>query len=846
MTVKDSRSLTQALVLPFLLVLAALIWFVLRDGPQSQLDQPTQAQESSSSNQADSLEGIAALDQQPPAPVDFRREELRDAEGQPLTAEVLARRVLVRAELTRIYGEQGHAPKNCKGWVVTAQSWDERSGTTERFTAVANRHGVAEFQFPDSVHIDWVRCDPPLESGYGLAYLEDHEDIYAGDNYLALLHVMPRRSAFGRVVDWDNRPVSGAEVHVFGDFGDNGLSEWAPGLATTTTDGNGRFEFQQLAAGDWYFGVVPQRWMMYEPRLNNQDEGAGYIFIDSDVPGPADAGILRVMPMTTVELTVIDRRGQPVQGVSGYAEIMAYDSPRIFNPNEDWDDEDFEEDNPNRKFEWPHDEFQFTTDPNGIAILRVTHGLWNIVFDEFSGDFPGFYELPSLEFRGDVGKLSYQLPVAVGNLSGRILFADQRPVVGALLALVYEEEGDSYELEGECGVDGGFDFPSLDLNTAYTLRVYPDIYGNSAMFFPQTWSINPEADSGQDFIVEGAVQSKVRIHRTDGNSGFDRIQARLYLSRWEAGNGTIEPADDTWWQEAEDWSDAVSDNKSLKLPPLPEGFATVELRLARPTGSWNKYGHAKTRMETIKSWRIAVNGGTTQLEADLQGYEAPARNTTHHTGVVVNAESGDPITNGQIVFYCSQGPIATRVSSAKEFSFYSVADFGTIHVSSPGHATLVLPDYPYKPGEHKHRFELQPNSPAFELLVLDRLGAVVSPQSLMLLGERNENLLAPPTPPIAPDPLPGMDMLSDQYGSPSFPTTPMPTNIFPSHHAGARMIAGLRPGRVKALAVFAAGVNAEGWFTAPTASNSMVEVRLNKSQAEIDQEIVARNESKQK
>jgi hypothetical protein len=823
-----------------------LAWLVLRDDPESSLDSLSKLQESANHSEANDLELVADLEKPTTDPIGIQREELRDADGLPLTAEVLARRVLVRAELTTLEDEQGHAPKNCKGWVVTAQSWDEETGSIERFTAVANRHGVAEFQFPDFVHIDWVRCDPPLDSGYGLAYLEDHEDIYAGDNYLALLHVMPRRRAFGQVVDWDNRPVSGAEVHVFGDFGDNGISEWTPGLAATTTDGNGRFEFDQLARGDWSFGVTPDVWMMYEPTLSSQDEGSGYVYIDDDVSGPTDAGIIRVMPMTTVELIVVDRRGEPAAGVSGYVEARDYDNPRILDPGEEWIEEDFEEDNPNRKFEWPYDGLGFTTDKNGIAMLPVARGLWNIEFDEFTGDFPGIYELPSLEFRGDGGQLFYKLPVAVGNLSGRFVFADQRPAVGAFASLAYEEDGGTYELGEECGADGRFDFPSLDLNTSYTLRVYPDLDGGSAMFFPQTWMVDPEADSGRDFVVKGAIQSKVRLQRTDGNRSFDKITARLFLTHWEAGNSTIETADDTWWQEAKDWSEKVADKNSLKLPPMPDGFATLELRLAQPTGSWNKYGYANVRLETIQTWRIAIDGGTTHLDADLQGYEATPRNSTQHTGVVVDAESGEAINNALIVFYCAQGPIQTRVNSGKGFNFYSVADIGTIHVNAGGYVTLVVPDYAYQPGKHEHRFELQANSPSFELLVLDRLGTVVAPESLKLLGERGENLLAPPPPPIPPDPLPGMEIFGGQYGSPSLPSTPMSTNVFPSHHKSARVVPGLRPGRVKALATFATGVTAEGWFTAPTASHSMVEVRLNKSQAEINKEIIIQTELNQK
>ncbi|MCP4092803.1 MAG: carboxypeptidase regulatory-like domain-containing protein [Planctomycetes bacterium] len=822
-----------------------MMWFLLREDPQGEIGPLAHGQQNQIKNAADALEDIGELGRTTTNPIEVQREELHDLDGQPISAEALARRVMVRAELTTVYSEQGHAPKNCKGWTVTAQSWIEETAQVERYTAVANRHGVAEFQFPDYVHIDWVRCVPPAGSGYGIAYLEDHEDIYAGDHYLALLHVLPKRSAVGRVMDWSNQPLAGVEVHAFGEFGDNGLEEWTPGLATTTTDSNGRFEFQQLTVGDWNFSVLPERWMMYEPELGNQGEGFGNVFIDEDVAGVADAGTLRVMPMTTVELQVVDRRGEPAPGVSGYVKIQHFDSPRLRNPDEDWIDEEEEEGapfNPNAKLEWPYGGISFITDQNGQATLRIAHGQWVIEFDAFIGDFPGIYELPKLEFHADVGKLFYSLPVAVGSLKARVVLENQRPAVGAYVALAYEEEGDIYEMEQECAADGSFEFTALDLSTAYTMQVYPDLDGNSVMFYPQTWAIDPEADRGRDFVVKSAKQTKLRLNRIDGNRSFEKINARIDLTNWEAGDTSFDLADGTWWQEAELWSHEATSKRNLQLPPMPEGFATLEMKVAQPTGSWNKYGYSRVRMESIQTWRIKVEGSTVPLDVDLHGYEAPPRNSTHHHGVVVNAESGEAITDGMIVFYCEQGAIQTRVNSAKEFSFYSVADIGSIHIHAPGHVTLVVPSYAYKPDKHEHRFELQASAPAFELLVLDRLGEVVSPESLHLLGERNENLMEPPTPPIAPDPLPGMEVFGDQYGSPIPPSTPRIASVFPSQHASARVVAGVRPGRIKALATFAEDVTAEGWFTAPIDSHSLVEVRLNKSQAEINQEIIDRQQ----
>ncbi|MEQ1892617.1 MAG: carboxypeptidase regulatory-like domain-containing protein, partial [Planctomycetota bacterium] len=113
----------------------------------------------------------------------------------------------------------------------------------------------------------------PAESAYLLAQIPGHAiavlepvELFEGMPPLEL-RLAPELALAGRILDARHRPVAGAKLLLVGErevsiegtrYNERTTWEWAAGLSRATTDGEGRFRFGALNAGEYALTVVPR------------------------------------------------------------------------------------------------------------------------------------------------------------------------------------------------------------------------------------------------------------------------------------------------------------------------------------------------------------------------------------------------------------------------------------------------------------------------------------------------------------------------------------------------------------------------------------------------------------
>ena len=406
------------------------------------------------------------------------------------------RDIIVRAELTRVDGERSHPPKGCEGWTVVAQTWISETGEIARFEAVSDKKGIAEFHFPDFIHVDWVMCLPPEGSGYAVGFYEGHDDLGPDDDYLALLHMQPAKGAFGRVRDQQGRAVAGAVVHAFDDGWTYGLGDWTPGFLTTTTDANGRFEFPQLSPATWVFAVEPEQWLMIEPVLGHQHESFGLAEIRQDTEEALDVGILVVVPMVAVELTLLGSNGAPAVGADLFLDPLTLDDwapGKVADANltpEEQSEAIFSSQSTDALDDLPYS-FHFASDREGKVKLRLLRGRYNMMVDALPGMEHGD-ENPDMDFHTDQGSLVYRFQAPLGELHGIVRGTDGSPMYDATVDLSWRSGEEDWDGDDRsCDANGAFVFQSVRIGGDFTLSVW----SGHDQWLPFTRSL-----SNQDFV----------------------------------------------------------------------------------------------------------------------------------------------------------------------------------------------------------------------------------------------------------------------------------------------------------------------------------------------------------
>lgn len=525
------------------------------------------------------------------------------------------RDILVRAELTTVADEQGHPPKACEGWTVVAQTWLSETGEVARFEAVSDAKGIAEFHFPDFIHVDWLTCLPPEGSGYAMGFYEGHDDLGPDDDYLALLHMTPAKGAFGHVVDHQGLAVGGATVHVYDENWTYGLGDWTPGFLTAVTDGSGRFAFDQLPKNDWVFSVEPDRWLMMDPILEHQQEGNGIASIEKDSEEAIDVGVLKVVPMVSLDLQMMGSNGSPAVGASLYLEPLALD---------DWFVRDIVEANLSEEeraeaifssdssdvlaaFEDLPYSFYFTSDTSGKVTLRLLRGRYRMRVESLPGMLAE-EESPPMEFHTDQGNLTYRFPAPLGELRGRVVGSDGSPRPEASVQLSWSVNEDDWDnLDRDCDATGGFVFQSVRLGGEFRVDVWP---GHDAWLpegsplsgseFDGDLEITLEPAGGilidfkMDFLPHRIAYVKILDFTPDGDRGFD--------------------PDALWWQRCRDRHFRLKRNNRVNLSYLKPG--TYQIALFHSAADFLGQDDKEAGITEIGRWALTTCGEVQRLQVD--------------------------------------------------------------------------------------------------------------------------------------------------------------------------------------------------------------------------------------
>ncbi|MGB0952738.1 MAG: carboxypeptidase-like regulatory domain-containing protein [Planctomycetota bacterium] len=606
------RSRSRLTLLPLLLLVLAAAWVLFpTDDTSDGLDQEgVQAEEV--------IAAAPAVEAAPPTAPEVGNRIERTEFVDPVIAltENVAlgyppeRDILVRAELTLVEGEQKHPPKDCEGWTVVAQTWISETGEIARFEAVSDKKGIAEFHFPDFIHVDWVMCLPPEDSGYAVAFYEGHDDLGPDDDYLALLHMQPAKGAFGLVRDQQGRPVSGAVVHAFDDGWTYGLGDWTPGFLTTETDSQGRFEFPQLSPATWVFAVEPEQWLMINPVLGHQHEYFGLAEIRSDTTERKNVGILTVVPMVSVELTMLGSNGAPAVGAGIYLDPLTLD---------DWAMEHVADANltPEQEIEamfssqsaealndLPYS-FYFTSDREGKVKLRLLRGRYNMMVDALPGMMEG-EENPHLDFHTDQGQVVYRYQAPLSELHGVVRGNDGSPMYGANVGLNWRSGEEDWDGDDRsCDATGAFLFQSVRIGGEFNVYVWP----GSDQWLPLARPLS-SSDFGGDLVLELQPAEKLLLD-FDLPVLPDRIAAVRILEFYPREGERFDP-------EAQWWKNRVGNQTNLRrsnranISALQGG--TYKIALYHTAADYRHEEGREAVMHEIGRWDVKTKGAWQTVE----------------------------------------------------------------------------------------------------------------------------------------------------------------------------------------------------------------------------------------
>lgn len=520
------------------------------------------------------------------------------------------RDILVRAELTLVKDEQNHPPKGCKGWTVVAQTWISETGEIARFEAVSDKHGIAEFHFPDFIHVDWVMCLPPEGSGYAVTFYEGHDDLGPDDDYLALLHVQPSKGAFGQVRDQQGRPVGGAVVHAFDDGWTYGLGDWTPGFITATTDSHGRFEFPQLSPATWVFAVEPDQWLMINPVLGHQHESFGLVEIRHNTEEQVDVGVLTVVPMVSVELTMLGSNGAPAVGASLYLDPVTLDDWQTTNiANAELTPEQeieamFSSNSREALDDIPYS-FYFTSDREGKVKLRLLRGRYNMMVDALPGMRDG-EENPAMEFHTDQGNLVYRYQAPLSELHGVVRGRDGSPMYGATVGLTWRSGEEDWDGDDRsCDATGAFVFQSVRLGGEFSINVW----SGTDQWLPLRRTLGTSDFGGQlELVLDPAEKLLLDF---DLPKMQDRVAAVRLLEFYPRDGEHFDP-EAQWWQNRAGNQTHMRRKNRVNISYLQGG--TYRIALYHTPADYRPVDGVQPQLMEIGRWDVETKGAWQTLE----------------------------------------------------------------------------------------------------------------------------------------------------------------------------------------------------------------------------------------
>ncbi len=639
-----------------------------------------------------------------PAPAASR--EVDAPESRPESRRVLETSpapVSVRVQLALA----SEAPGSFDGWLVEAQSWLEHTDETFLHEARASAKGVAEFSFPGFVHIDWLRCVPPPESGLALAFAEHHADLDPGDSLEETLELDLGGVLGARVVDTDGRPVAEARVHAYSEGVGYDLTSWQPGLVAATTGADGRVEFPPLPPGDWCLGVEPERWLQIEPDLNS---GAC-----SEVQARvrAEDRDIEVVPLHRFRLSVRDALGRPVEAAEvqlAPLELRAL-ATRTPEPLEFFLGHARPPEEGAAPRVWPYDTLVWTTDAQGEAELFGIEGRWELgVVPQLGRGQGQTGELIRSVLELPCPDQTVRLPAAVQGFHARVQDAAGRPIEGVEAALVRTANGVSVSTTS--ARDGSFELRGLQPGVECRLEL------SHRDYLPGAWSVWTTA-AAQPPVFELRRAGAVSVRMTDTTE--KPLQGRGVAVLALLPDEPAQPAESAWLARhphGARFSDGAGRIQFTQLPP-----GRVELGLQLPFAT-NTSGPAIQRvtMELFQRWVLPVQEGEQTLRVDLGRYVPPAPRQVPHTGVVLDADSGAPLDGVWVFARSATGQSRVRTDGEGRFNIAGVSSPLSLTLLGLGYLPLEVPEQECAPGVHEHRLALRPGGHAVTVEFLDRDG----------------------------------------------------------------------------------------------------------------------------
>ncbi|HEX9794191.1 MAG TPA: carboxypeptidase-like regulatory domain-containing protein [Planctomycetota bacterium] len=582
-----------------------------------------------------------------------------------------------------------------KGQEVTVQCWLEATEATRRYTQELDEQGETKFRFQGDVHVDWALLVPPVESGLGVAILEEHADVPAGGLYEMRLATSPAAALFGTVRDLDGRPVAGATVHAYrNEWMSSDLEPpWTPGVLQTRSDAQGNFRFDNLMEDTWGVAVEPKGWLQIAPDIESSEVGEAVLELVAGAPaGPAD---LRVLPAPNFRVTARDAAGAPLARVWVRLEPVAFEHPMVRGRHS--------ADEVPGAVDWPYDALDAPTDESGVAEMFAIAGTWNLQV-RLGGLYDDVVPALSLPIVVPCGNLEVQLPFVPQRFAGRIrLEGRDAPVPYAGVALRWETTDRPYSQDVQTDQDGRFVFENVPPDGAFELFVH----GSDVIPRSRTVALRPD-DEERDFLVRPAARLHVQLVDKDGNP-VRRGSLRLLEGKPDGGF-VAAPGEASWFEFAKQTSgrpvNRRGDWTARGLAPgdYTIGFTSVRylVNATQAIVSGSPTVHERWTLHTGPSVHVLV---LDPVPSD----ETAVENDVEHLATAVDLSTGEALAGVEVIYDVPGVQFATASDATGGFRIPGAPPQGfRLTLRAPGFlqldsGLLICPSTP-----HEHIFQLVP------------------------------------------------------------------------------------------------------------------------------------------
>jgi len=656
------------ILIPLLVVMGASLFWFLGSGETGDSHAP--GLEGGAATTTTVLQEAAELPGRvEPVDVAVREEVTRAAPPEPLDpgdeVEALGFRadgsVLIEVVLDLPGGDRLARPHPLQGTEVHLQTWDGEADVTQHLAQPVGEDGIARFQFPGAVHVDWFRAEFAPAFRHLSAFSDPHVDISEGSLFRIALECLVGGSVRGRVADLDGVGLAGVEVRAYGDndfvtdAGDR-LGAWYPAHYAVTTDSGGNFEFSSLPPGSFFFAVAPGDWLQVEPSLLEYTHGC---LREVEPNGLAEAGTLKVVPRETVRVRVTDQEGRPSESSRVVVEVVSFSSPRLIS-REEWEsrfgsgEHEAEIERLRHKgsffVAWPYELVELETDAQGQCSFSGVPGTWRVMVEPWYESDEGLHVR---EFVLPRRELLVRLPHEFEVVHGEVVDSTTAAGIENAQVRLYLPTG-SYRVRSDAR--GGFIFPGAPVTQAYTLRLSHEDYFPESVELPadrtqSRQSMHPASeimvelvDGADDRLRSGVVQLLRRVGPLPGQSDDPAADA------WAAGHSIP--------FRATQLSRAGKANFRHLFP----GRYELALILPIRTGRRDFWGQEISEIGVWQTWTLETSEERTRVVADMGLHETGSiQSYFEFRGLVRDGKTLQPLAGAQFL-------ITSRETSRSLFS----------------------------------------------------------------------------------------------------------------------------------------------------------------------------------